>query len=342
MIQTRDTRPVDGEKATIAVGNRPGRLKVNAAMRGPLRTAIIIGILAAGMASPVCAAGSAPAHPSIVWRLSGGGDWLVGLRSENETAPVALGPTSLKPAYADAELPASSARPAIVLRLEGQRTVEPPVACGLPFWLAIDDQRACARPPSAWAAGLSAALGWSGPAIEAELHAGTSTGPLPAKGSLAAAASAAGVRTPWPLLVAPPAAGSLAVERYGLDGRVRLGEHVGLRWSATIAHAEVTGPSLGLDPGFDQKALSIGLIRGAWSGGLTGRLTRPRPAAGASAEFGALDLEVAWLTPWDGEFSFGAENLILRDQDRKPAQPAARLLPDPPARTPFVRYRQDF
>lgn len=311
-------------------------------MRGPLRSAIIIGILTAGMASPACAAGTAPGHPSIVWRLSGGGDWLVGLRGENETAPISLGPTTLKPAYAEADLSASLARPAIVLRLEGQRTFERPASCGVPFWMAVDDESACARPSSAWAAGLSAALGWAGPAIEAELHAGTSIAPLPASGSLAAAASAAGVTTTWPLLVATPAAGSLAMERYGLDGRVRLGEHVGLRWSATIAHAEVTGPSLGLDPGFDQKALSIGLIRGAWSGGLTGRLTRPRPVTGASAEFGALDLEVAWLTPWDGEFSFGAENLILRDQDRKPAQPAVRLLPEPPARTPFVRYRQDF
>lgn len=314
-------------------------------MRSLLRSAIAIGTLALGAASPLLVAADGATHGSgVVWRLSGDGDWLVGLHAD-AAAPTPLRPMDLRPSYAQPGPAGASPRPAIVLRLDGRdagsEATGGPAGCALPFWMTLGSAGACLGTASAPATGLSASLGWSGTTFGFGAFAGTSKAPVPAAGSLSVAPRAATTASSWPLLVGPAGAGSLAVDRYGLDGRVRLGEDLGLNWSASVVHAEAIGPALGAERGFDQQALSLGLTRGTWTGGLTGRVTRPRPAGGPSAEFGAIDLEVAWVTPWEGELSFGAENLILRGQDRQPALPAVRS-PEAPARTPFVRYRQDF
>lgn len=313
-------------------------------MQSMLRSAIVVGTLALGLASPSLALADVAStrSESVVWRLSADGDWLVGMRAD--TTPVTpLRPATLRPSYVEPRPVGAAAGPAIVLRIDQGAVESPQIAqgCGLPLWMSLGSAGACLGAPAAASTGASARISWIEPAFEVGVRAGTSAGPLPAGGSLAVAARALEVTSAWPLLVGPHGAGGLAIDRFGIDGRVRLGEDLGLRWSAGIVQAEAVGPAAGNDLGFDQQAISLGLTRGTWSGGLTGRLTRPRPAMGSSNEVGALDLEVQWLTPWDGELSFGAENLILRDQDRQPALPAARSQPAP-ARTPFVRYRQDF
>lgn len=315
-------------------------------MRSLSGSAIVVGTLAIGLAwpAPVVADAAAGRGESIVWRLSADGDWLMGLRSD-ASPPTPLRPSTLRPSYVEGSTGATTAGAAITLRIDGGGNGHPPAAhgCGLPLWMSLGSAGACLGAPAAGPGGFAAQLGWSGPGFEVGVRAGISTGPLPAGGSLAAAmpAAASGAAS-WPLVVGMPAAyGSLAIDRFGLDGRVRLGEDLGLRWSAGVAHAEAIGPVGGGDRGFDQQALSLGLTHGTWSGGLTGRLTRPRPAMGPSTEVGALDLEVQWVTPWDGELSFGAENLILREPERQPAVPATRPQQQP-SRTPFVRYRQDF
>ncbi|MCX7671556.1 MAG: hypothetical protein N2439_15980 [Anaerolineae bacterium] len=312
-------------------------------MHSMLRSAII-GMLAFGLATPSLAMADAASArgEGVVWRLSADGDWLVGMRSD--TTPVTpLRPATLRPSYVEPRPAGAAARPAIVLRIDQGGAESPPIAqgCGLPLWMSLGSAGACLGAPSAASTGASARLSWVEPAFEVGVRAGTSTGQLPAGGSLAVAAQAVEGASAWPLVVGMHGAGGLAVDRFGFDGRVRLGDDLGLRWAAGVVHAEAVGPTAGNDRGFDQQALSLGLTRGTWSGGLTGRLTRPRPAVGSPNEIGALDLEVQWVTPWEGELSFGAENLILREQDRQPALPAARSQ-QAPARTPFVRYRQDF
>lgn len=315
-------------------------------MQSMLRSVIVAGTIAFASALPALVLADVPrstAEP-VVWRLSADGDWLVGLGADSAPVPAPLRPTTLRPSYAEPRLTGTPVRPAIVLRIDGggdgaaAATAAP--GCGLPLWMSLGGAGACLGTPIA-PTGVTASIGWAGPQFEVGVHADASSRALPASGILSLAGPAASAAAAWPLVVGTAASPRIAMERYGLDGRVRLGEELGLRWSAGISRAEPLGAWDAGDLGFDQQALSLGLTRGTWSGGLTGRLTRPRPAIGASAEFGALDLEVQWLTPWDGELSFGAENLILLEPDRQPALPPVRN-PQAPARTPFVRYRQDF
>jgi hypothetical protein len=212
----------------------------------------------------------------------------------------------------------------------------------MPSWLTPDSAGACLGGSSTEGAGLAASLGWAVAGHEVGFQAGTATVPLLLGGSsLSVAPRIANSTTDWPLLLAAPGGDRVAVERFGLDGKVRLGEDLGLNWSAATMNARRTDATAGADPGFDQQALSLGLSRGHWSGGVTGRITRPRPALGSATEIESLDLELTWLTPWQGELRFGAENLLVRDAERQPAQPQVRPS-QVPARTPFVRYRQDF
>ncbi len=315
------------------------------------RVLIVVGMLGLGLIPGTPAHASADSggndRGGIVWRLSADGDWLVGLRDDPQPeTPIPFRPVERRPSVADV-VPSAGLRagPSLVLRLDPVAMAPPGShdgSCSLPMWLSLAGTGACAGSPSAGSGGLSATLSWIADQASLGLRAETWTLPIPATGSLTAApALAATAPNAWPLVIGESATGRLAIERFGIDGRVRLGEDLGLRWAAAVAAVEPIGPIAGTVPGFDQQSLSLGLARGAWSGGLTGRLTRPRPAGERLAEIGALDLEVSWITPWEGELSFGAENLIVRDGEFKPAVPAPRSAP-PALRAPFVRYRQDF
>lgn len=315
-------------------------------MRVLLRSAIIVGSIALGLACPT----SAPAQTldedgTIVWRLSGDGDWLVGLRDGAPGLAAPLRESSLRPSYADAGANIRGARPALVLRLDadaGATAFDSADACAMPSWLAPDVSGACLGSPNTRGAGLAASLGWTVAGSEVNFEAGTATVPLLLGGSsLTVAPRLANSTTDWPLLLAMPGTDRVTVDRFGLDGRVRLGEDLGLDWSAATMNARRTDSLAGIDLGFDQQALSLGLSRGHWSGGVTGRITRPRPVSGTATDLESLDIELAWLTPWQGELRFGAENLVVRDDGRQPAQPQVRPS-QVPTRTPFVRYRQDF
>lgn len=314
-------------------------------MQSMLRSVIVVGSFGLGLALPALASGdvSSTHGESVIWRLSADGDRLFGIHAES-TPLLPLRPATLRPSYAEARPVSTAVRPALVLRIDQATAASQTIAqgCGLPLWMSLGNAGACLGAPGAAPTGVSAWISWVEPAFEVAVGAGTSAGPLPAGGSLSGAARAVESASAWPLVIATRSSvGLLAVDHFGLDGRVRLGEDLGLRWSAGVVHAEAAGPTVGNVLGFDQQAVSIALTRGAWSGGLTGRLTRPRPAVGSTSEVGAIDLEVQWVTPWEGELSFGAENLILREPDRQPPLPAARTQPAA-ARTPFVRYRQDF
>jgi hypothetical protein len=315
-------------------------------MRVLLRSAIIVGSIALGLACPQGAlAQTLDDDGAIVWRLSHDGDWLVGLRGDTPAIATPLRESALRPSYADGGATTRAPRPALVLRLDaraGDHAFDSAGACAMPSWLTPDSAGACLGGSNTEGAGLAASLGWAVAGHEVGVEAGTATVPLLLGGSsLSVAPRLANSTTDWPLLLAAPGADRVAVDRFGLDGKVRLGEDLGLNWSAATMNARRTDATAGADLGFDQQALSFGLSRGHWSGGLTGRITRPRPASGSATDIESLDLELTWLTPWQGELRFGAENLLVRDAERQPAQPQVRPS-QVPARTPFVRYRQDF
>ena len=61
-----------------------------------------------------------------------------------------------------------------------------------------------------------------------------------------------------------------------------------------------------------------------------------------AAAWTGFDLGVSWRTPWRGELSFGAENLISRgDINALPDVPPTTEADQSAARTPYVRYKQD-
>jgi hypothetical protein len=129
-------------------------------------------------------------------------------------------------------------------------------------------------------------------------------------------------------------------QQLGLSGR--FGAHGADGWMLGVSVAQwrrSPGPwSQGDD--FDTGALSFGLSRGPLSGELVSRIVHSEPLGQSHYYWAGLDLGLAWRMPWDAELRFGARNLITRTQQAAPTPPAA--MDEARARTPYVRYRQDF
>lgn len=89
----------------------------------------------------------------------------------------------------------------------------------------------------------------------------------------------------------------------------------------------------------DQAALGMGLRYGSFGGNVRGRVGRLNdPLNPAMGSFGGLDIGVSWRTPWAGELTVGADNLVLkRDEDTQ----GNRAIDEATARTPYVLYKQD-
>ncbi len=76
------------------------------------------------------------------------------------------------------------------------------------------------------------------------------------------------------------------------------------------------------------------------SGNLTGRLIELPQGQGS---FSGIDLGFSWRTPWQGELSFGAQNLLNQkpDTSKWPLNELPALDMPGGGRTPYVRYKQD-
>lgn len=122
-----------------------------------------------------------------------------------------------------------------------------------------------------------------------------------------------------------------------MTGLVDLGPQARLLLGGDIGRNRLQ-TRLGNDLEWDSAALSLGLGYGDFSGLLTGRLIEV-PQGGAP--WRSLDIGVSWRTPWRGQLSVGARN-VLGDSDTS-RWPLAELpsIEDPSARVPYVRYQQD-
>jgi hypothetical protein len=122
-----------------------------------------------------------------------------------------------------------------------------------------------------------------------------------------------------------------------IDSLINLGPQARMLIGGDVGRSRVTALD-GTQPQWESAALSFGLGFGQFSGELTGRLVElPRNGQ----QWSALDIGVSWRTPWRGELSVGARN-VLGSGDRS-RWPLADLPPseDPSARVPYVRYQQD-
>lgn len=136
----------------------------------------------------------------------------------------------------------------------------------------------------------------------------------------------------------------------GLSGEVR-GLGLNSQWRLTAESAVQLNAALnqlrlrrgGATPAFDlqQAMLDVGMNYGAFSGNVTGRVNRLNETPGyPNSYWSGIDIGVSWRTPWRGQLTVGARNVVSKS-DEGDAPAAARVLDDTSARTPYVRYKQD-
>ena len=85
---------------------------------------------------------------------------------------------------------------------------------------------------------------------------------------------------------------------------------------------------------WDSKSLSVGGGYGAFSANVIGRVV---DAPGHSGKWEGLGLGITWRTPWSGQLTVGAENVITRGKN--PFSPRNESNDD--GAIPYVRYEQD-
>lgn len=128
---------------------------------------------------------------------------------------------------------------------------------------------------------------------------------------------------------------------FSARGRLALGHRTGIDLGASVGRIRLLpGNVLGVS-GLGQKSLSFGVDRGPISGHIVGRLVQPENAANgllnADHSWTSVDLGITVRLPWQGELSFGAQNLWSSGL-LKTAPNATQ--PDQ-SRIPYVQYHQD-
>jgi len=89
----------------------------------------------------------------------------------------------------------------------------------------------------------------------------------------------------------------------------------------------------------DQAALGMGVRYGSFGGNVRGRVGRIQdPLQPTLGSFGGLDIGVSWRTPWAGELTVGADNLVMKRDENGESN---RAVDEATARTPYVLYKQD-
>lgn len=101
------------------------------------------------------------------------------------------------------------------------------------------------------------------------------------------------------------------------------------------------GAGLAVGNDLDQTTVSLGLEHGPISGAIVGHMLEPAlPGASinSSQRWSGVDLGVSVRLPWQGELSFGAQNVW--SSGRQPLINPQDLNPDQ-SRVPYVQYHQD-
>lgn len=125
-------------------------------------------------------------------------------------------------------------------------------------------------------------------------------------------------------------------------GRLALDSHSGIDLGASMGRIHLLpGNLMGVDS-LDQRALSFGVDRGPVTGSIVGREMQPSTAMPGAynpdRRWSSIDLGVTWHLPWQGQLSFGAQNLW--SSGGSSANTPVGSEPDQ-SRTPYVQYHQD-
>jgi len=121
-----------------------------------------------------------------------------------------------------------------------------------------------------------------------------------------------------------------AEKSIGRNGMVSIG--------GTTAKARLVPASdlpAGLADRWNTKSLSVGGGIGAFSANIVGRVV---DVPGGSGKWEGLGLGVTWRTPWSGQLTVGAENVVTRGKN--PFSPS-NSAGEEDGTVPYVRYEQD-
>lgn len=125
-----------------------------------------------------------------------------------------------------------------------------------------------------------------------------------------------------------------------LSGTWRFDPLTALRVTAAVGETLLREPLAPTWHGFEHAALGLGVSHGPFSGSVVGRVVRPAGNA-LDPAWSGVDIGVAWRTPWRGELSFGARNLLSSGPEPGASNPAEAEFDRDTARTPYVQYKQD-
>ncbi|MNN94401.1 hypothetical protein D3C81_2130140 [compost metagenome] len=85
---------------------------------------------------------------------------------------------------------------------------------------------------------------------------------------------------------------------------------------------------------WDSKSLTIGAGYGNFSGNIIGRVV---DVPGQPGKWEGLGVGLTWRTPWSGQLTVGAENVVTRGKN--PFAPRNESTDE--GTVPYVRYEQD-
>ncbi|AXK71352.1 hypothetical protein DWG18_02965 [Lysobacter sp. TY2-98] len=121
-----------------------------------------------------------------------------------------------------------------------------------------------------------------------------------------------------------------------LIGEKNIGREATVSIAGTIARARLVSPEAvpELADRWDIKTLSVGTSVGRFGANVIGRVVDSPMQPG---RWEGLDLGLSWRTPWSGQLSVGAENVVTRG--RNPFAPGNG--DEEEGAVPYVRYQQD-
>lgn len=145
-------------------------------------------------------------------------------------------------------------------------------------------------------------------------------------------------RETLPSWLTPAGRGSARVDEstLTLKGERNLGREATVSIGGTLARARLVSPDAvpALSDRWDVRSVSVGANVGRFGASIVGRVV-DSPAS--SDQWRGLDLGLTWRTPWSGQLSVGAENVVTRG--RNPFAPNAGR--EDEGTVPYVRYQQD-
>ena len=140
-----------------------------------------------------------------------------------------------------------------------------------------------------------------------------------------------------------PGLESANIQSSGLSalGHWHLDGPASLDFGASLNRYQLSAPNAPLLTSLNQAAVSFGLRHGAFSGMVTGHVLGPSDSFNSSARWAGLDIGFSWRTPWQGEFTFGTQNLWSSGSLPNLTDPNSHEVESNQARVPYVQYHQD-